>query len=380
MQASDLPRSETRLIAPRVLRSYAEGLGWSKVDGVNGFISAYSSPRERNRQLIVPLDEKLDDYADRTAEAVVRLAEFEGRPAREVLDQLLSPPADVLSFQICNPATEAGSIPLEQGEAAIDGVRTGLLAVAHSVEKPQAYYPRLGRDIAKQFLNRCRMTTGRGSFVLSVACLLDQDPALTGIESEPFTRRVTTLFIDTLAALASASRLSDATPLTDSAKSPGVSANLCESLLQLWPSGDRAHVTVSAIWSRTRLPRKRNAVETVRLDQEVFELAEVLAPRLRSQPQPDIGWFFGFVEELRGEAPTHEPRPSGEVRLKLHLKDEEFRVKADLTADEYAIAAQAHLNSQPIGLRGELHRMPRLSRVEKVTQFQLIGLTGVSDS
>ena len=34
MRASDLPRAETRLIAPRALRAYAEGLGWKQVEGV----------------------------------------------------------------------------------------------------------------------------------------------------------------------------------------------------------------------------------------------------------------------------------------------------------------------------------------------------------
>lgn len=374
MRASDLPRAETRLIAPRALRGYVEGLGWQKVDGVNGTISAYRNPRETNRQVIVPLDDRLDDYADRTADAVVRLAEFEGRSAWEVLDQLLLPPADMLSFRVVGPDTETGDVPLEQGKAMIDGARTGLLAVAHSVEAPHAYHPRLGREEAKQFLSRCRMTTRRGSFVLSVACVLDKPLGLPGVSSEPFTRRVTTLFMDTLAAFTAATGRADAVPLTDPTRSPGVSANLCEALIHLRPHGDRSHVSVSAAWSRLRLPTERKGVEEIRLDQEVFELAEALAPRLRSQPEPSVGWFIVFVEELRGTPSSDDPRPSGEVRLILHLKDEEIYAKADLSADEYAVAGQAHLNSRPVGMRGELHRMPRVSRLDKVSQLQPIEL------
>jgi len=378
MRASDLPRDETRLITPRALRTYAEGLGWQKVDGVNGAISAYRNPREKDRQLIVPLDERLDDYADRAADAVGRLAEFEGRSVREVLNHLLLPPADVLSFRVISPETEAGDIPLEQGEAVIDGARTGLLAVAHSVDSPRAYHPRLGREEAKQFLSRCRMTTGRGSFVLSVACLLDQSPALPGLEPEPFTRRVTTLFVDTLASLATASRNANTALLIDLVRTPGVSANLCEALLHLRPTGNRSHVSVSAVWSRARLPKERKTVEEIRLDQEVFELAEALAPRLRSQPKPNVGSFIGYVEELRGAAVADDSRPSGEIRLILQLKDEEIHARAELTADDYAIAGQAHLNSHPVGMRGELQRMPRLNRLDKVSQFQLIELDGDS--
>src|SRR5262249_54343228 len=110
------------------------------------------------------------------------------------------------------------------------------------------------------------MLTGRGSFVLSVACVLDQQLPLLGAEQEPFTRRVTTLFVDTLAALAAATRQADVSPLTDPKRTPGVSANLCEALLHLRPTGDRSHVAVSASWSRTRLPRDRKTVEEIRLD------------------------------------------------------------------------------------------------------------------
>ena len=133
MRANDLPRAETRLIAPRALQRYTEGLGWQKVDGVNGVIAAYWNPRETTRQVVIPLDDRLDDYADATADAVVRLAEYEGRTPREVLDHLLLPPADVLSFRVVSPETEAGDVSLEHGGRVIDGARGGLFAVAHSV-------------------------------------------------------------------------------------------------------------------------------------------------------------------------------------------------------------------------------------------------------
>src|SRR5580704_18937120 len=98
MSRNELPLAVTRLITPRALKGYVEGLGWQRVEGVEGPIAAYSSPADKNRQIIVPLDDGIDDYADRTADAVGRLADFENRPAREVLDHLLLPPADILSF------------------------------------------------------------------------------------------------------------------------------------------------------------------------------------------------------------------------------------------------------------------------------------------
>jgi len=369
MRASDLPRAETRLVTPRALASYAEGLGWQKVPGVNGGIAAYTNPREGKRQLVVPADADLDDYADRAAEAVVRLAEFEKRPAREVLEHLLLPPADVLSFRVVSPETETGDVPLEVGGEVIEGARNGLLAVAHSVLDPQPFFGRMRREEAKRFLSKCRMSTGRGSFVLSVACPLDLPLHIPGMEAEPYARRVTGLFVDALAALASAPQVINPFALANPNHTPGVSANLCEALLRLRPEGNRSHVTVSAAWSRALLPKNRPANVSVRFDQEAFELIETIAPQLRTRPEPKAGWYIGFVEELRGAAVGDDPRPAGEVRLTLFIEGEPLRARANLNAEDYALAGEAHLANEAVHMRGELLRLPRLNHLQNIEHF-----------
>src|SRR5438552_10964142 len=97
-------------IKPRALCVYAEGVGWlpvttSKPNGV----AIFHRPESQTRQLLVPLDEQFDDYGEAVAEAVRRLAEFENRPAHEVLEHLLLPPAAVLRFREASPDAEAGS-------------------------------------------------------------------------------------------------------------------------------------------------------------------------------------------------------------------------------------------------------------------------------
>ena len=372
MRASELPIAQTRMITPRALRGYAEGLGWSKVEGVNGKIVAYQSPISPVRQLIIPLDEKLDDYGERTAEAVVRLAQFENRSPIDVLDHLLTLPADILGFREVSPESEAGDISLEHGSRLIEGTKKALLAVAHSVEIPQLVHPRLSRDAARQFLSRCRMTTGRGSFVLNVACVLDRTVALPGSDPVPFTRRVTTLFLDTLFALNEAVESGHAVRLADTTSHPGMSANLCEALGQLRPSGDRSHLTVSVAWSRAMVPGNAELNRHVQLRQETFELAEALTPILRSQPQPKPVRFFGYVESLHGGAPDNDQPPFGEVRLRLFETDEELRAKVDLSIEQYAIAGRAHLANLPVMLSGTLFRSPRLNRIESIRQFDLV--------
>ncbi len=372
MKVEQSQREKFRLVLPRAMKNYAQGLGWKPVTGLNGTVAVYHDPNSELRQLLVPLDEKFDDYPESVARVVERLAEFEKRDPAEVLNHLLVPPSDLLSFREQSAETEAGDISVEHGSRIIEGVKKALLAIAHSVEQPQAFHPRLSRDEAKQFLSRCRMSTTRGSFVLNVACLLDTQVALPGMEPEPFTRKVTSLFMDTLSALLHASSTQDASKLLDTATNQGISANFCEALVQMRPLGDRAQTVIKAEWSRTRLPKGRQRESIRVLQQEVFEIAETLAPRLRSLPASKQDMFFGFVEELKGTSSVSENRPSGEVRLLLLDQEEELKAKVELNAEDYARAGEAHLNQKPVLLYGNLIRSPRINRIENVTLFDLI--------
>lgn len=381
MLRNGLPLEATRLVTPRAVRGYAEGLGWQRIHEINGGIAVYRNPRESLRQLIVPLDEEFDDYPERVAEAVQRLAEFEGRPAREVLDHLLLPPADVIRIRERSPDAEEGNLPLDHAVRLIDGLRKALLATAHSVLVPQAYHPRLSRGEAEQFLSRCRLgQTERGSFVLMVACPLDVTAGLFEPQIGPFARRVTSLLMQSLRDLSHAADTGDVHALAEPSKYPGMSANLCESLLMLRPRGDRAFLSVSADWSRAYLPPTREVKQEIRLPQEAFEVAESLAVTLRSKPEPKVDRFVGFVDELRGQPTPDDQRPSGEVRFTLFVQEEEIHSKANLNTDDYAEAARAHLASGLITFKGILHRLPRLHRIDDVTEFKPVHFENKSAS
>ena len=373
MWRDQLPVSLTRLVTPRAVRVYAEGLGWQRVEGINGKIAVYKDPVSPLRQLIVPLDERFDDYGERTAEAIHRLAEFEERPVGEILDHLLLPPADLLLFREVSADAEAGNLPLDHAVRMIDGIRKVLLSEAHSVLVPRPYHPRMSRSEAEDFVARCRLgQTDRGSFVLTVACPLDLKADWFDPHGEPFSRRVTSLLMQTLEELSQAADTKQIDELVDTSRHRGISANLCEALLLIRPDGERARVQVSTSWSRAFLPKARESKRDVELRQETFDVAEVLAPKLRSLPEPRVDRFLGFVDELRGQPTRDEPRPSGEVRFTLIDQGEEIRTRADLSAEDYAMAGKAHLTRQVVSFKGILQRLPRLNRINDVKEFHLV--------
>ncbi len=362
-------------VAPRSLLGYAQGLGWQAVpNGRRPEIAVYHRPDSRLHQVIIPTDPTLADYGEAVAETVRKLAEFEKRPAREVLEHLLLPPADVLRFREVSPDAEAGNLPFDHAVRMINGTRRLLLSAAHSVLVPQAYHQRLSRSEAEEFVNRCRLgQTERGSFVLNVACPLELQLALPGLASDPFARRVTNLLMLSLETLARAADTARAVDLLDQTRNPGISANLCESLLLLRPSGDRATLTVSATWSRALLPVSREPARHVQLPQVVFELAEAIAPQLRTSPVPRPARFLGFVDVLSGQPSRDDPRPSGEVDFTLFDDEQgEIRARGILDADDYATAAAAHLVSDVVAFKATLRRLPRMSRVDGITDFERV--------
>ncbi len=197
-------------------------------------------------QIIVPLNEQFDDYADRVVEAIRHLAEFEKRPANEILNHLLLSPADLLFFREVSSDTEAGYLPLDHAARMIDGTRKLLLSEAHSVLVPQPNHPRMSRSEAEDFIARCRLgQTDRGSFMLTVACPLDLKADLLGPKGEPFSRRVTSLLMQSLGELSQAADRMQIDDLADISRHPGISANLCESLLLLRPAGERSSLNIT---------------------------------------------------------------------------------------------------------------------------------------
>ena len=103
---------------------------------------------------------------------------------------------------------------------------------------------------------------------------------LFGPDEEPFARRATSLLTHVLQELAQAADTGRVAELADRARHPGISANLCEALLMLRPSGAGAYLGISVTWSRTFLP-VREALPETQLRQEVFEVVGVVASRLK---------------------------------------------------------------------------------------------------
>jgi hypothetical protein len=147
-----------------------------------------------------------------------------------------------------------------------------------------------------------------------------------------------------------------------------ISGNLCEALLLMRSAGSQAGLSMSMTWARGGpLPPIPSGTQ-VRLGQEHFAVIEQLAARLRSRAGATRELFVGFVEVLRG-IPGEDDRPAGEVVVSILRDDEAVRARLSLDADDYVVAAQAHLDHKPVRFEGVLQRSWRVHRIEAVSGF-----------
>lgn len=397
MSYKGLPENLVGQIKSPDARGYATASGWKRLAGVNGKAAIYAHPSSDLDQLIIPLDSGASDYGRRMAEVVANLAEKEGRSAAEILNDLLLPPADVLRFRLVEPESEAGSLPLEQGIDLLQGAKRALLSAACSVIQPQTFHPRLSRTEAEQLVAASRLgQTERGSFTITVACPLDAVgpprpaaalplfPALSAPEVTPvetssapsaplFTRAVTSLLMRSVARIAAAIDADDLVPLTTAGGvDPPLSANLCDALLLMHPTGERSRLSLSATWSRA-LPRPdpKGHPSEVHLRRDYFPAIESLAKTLRPAREPKPSYLVGLVDALFGD-PDEDGKVSGDVQLMIFNQEEAIRARATLDSHDYHQAWEAHGVGGYVSLSGILVLGSRVHRIEQVRNFRVL--------
>lgn len=390
MNPDPLPEYLVARINPLDARAYAAASGWERVPHVNGKLALFRYPTSDLDQLLVPTDPTLADYARRMAEVVVCLAERQQRPAFEVLNDLLLPPADILRFRLEGPDTRSGDISLSQGISVLVGARQALLAAACSVVQPQSFHPRLSRTEAEQLLGTCRLAqTERGSFTTVVACPLPPEPSLPLFDGhdeadlearpgpgrpEPFTRQVTSLLMRSVARIAQSIDADQADSLLrPEAGQPTLSANLCEALAEMGPQEDRTRLSLMANWARTLPTPAENAPpKVVHLRSEYFPTIKRIASDLRPVRKPMVSRFMGLVDSLYGD-PDETGRVRGEVQLLLMNQEENIRARVNLEADDYHKAWEAHGEGGYVSLHGTLEMTgERTRRIVGPTKFQLL--------
>ena len=368
-----LPEDLLQAVNPQDLRSYALAKGWKLSGKVDGRFSVLSHPCSDLDQVLIPLNVYAPDYGRRIGDAVQVLAEREGRPALELLNDILQADADILRFRILSPETVRGTLPLEEAVDLLQGARQALLAAACSVIAPgRRHHPRLSRAEAEEMLQSCRMAqTERGSFTVAIACPVRAGESSEGANSEePFVRRATRVVMESAQRLASAIESDDLDSVERDA--PVLTSNFCEALLRMQPPQERSSLILSCTWAPgLPLSSRDAALGEVAFQHEYFPMIERILQKLQPAAEPSPDLFVGYVAALNGEMGL-EGRVQGEVTLLLLHEDSPLRARIDLSPDQYRTANDAHMTGGVVAIRGVLHRGRRVHRLTDVTSFRRV--------
>lgn len=380
--ARDITDGELQQLNPTDVRWYAVGLRWKQVPTKDSTIILLQHPVRELRQLLIPTNAIKDDNLSLLYEAVRTLADDEQRPRRDVLKDLLLPPADVMQLRVQSEAADSGTMPLAEGLKLLQSGSDLLLAAACSAHQPQASYARQSFAPAQEFLKNCRLgQTEHGSFVATILAPVPASgtPSLFAAEdvdtlaTAPYQRRVTLLLMQGIANIRSA--LDQASPerVVENV-AQGVSANLCEALVGIKLFDSRSTLEVRMRWSRTR-PRVPTTVPNrVSFTQSEFPYIETAGRALREKLEPRRGRVTGHVINLHAEpADLFEPF-RGQVIVRALIADQAARVRFNLEEADYLRACAAHSSRQQIEATGILHRdaQAKLYELQQMQGFHVL--------
>ncbi|MFM9961550.1 MAG: hypothetical protein ACKV2Q_10020 [Planctomycetaceae bacterium] len=381
--ARDITDEELRQLNPTDVRWYAVGARWKQVPTKDATIILLQHPVRELRQLLIPTNAIKDDNLSLLYEVVRTLADDEQRPPREVLKDLLLPPADVMQLRVQSEAADSGTMPLDEGLKLLQSGSDLLLAAACSAHQPQASYARQSFAPAQEFLKSCRrgQTENGRSFMETILAPVPAKgpPSLFAAEevdtlaTAPFQRRVTLLLMQGIGNIRSA--LDQASPerVVENV-AEGVSANLCEALVGIKLFDSRSSLEVRMRWSRTRPPVPTTVPNRVSFAQSEFPYIETAGRALRERFEPRRERVTGHVINLHAEPADLVEKPRGQVIVRALIADRAARVRFQLEGADYLRACDAHRTRQQIEATGMLHRdrQAKLYELQQMHGFHVL--------
>lgn len=348
-------------LRPGEVKLYLASHGWRATPyGTGGKGFELTHPDHPNVDLLLPTKRELRDFTVRMTELVDNLAAIEDRSVLQVLNDLTGASADVLRFQLSADVATLGSLPLEQGIQFLRGGHDLLLAAAASTNAPHALHPVQPARPVREFMKSCRLgQTERGSFVATFLLPVPPDigsPMLpfgddASIESEPFTRRVSSRLMSSLGVVSSAIETGATARILDAIEE-GVSANLCEALNTMKPPGESGSLRIGVSWARTRSSMPIDVPVSVSFHQENFAIIQEAGRRLRTRARPIPERFAGKVIELREAQRSLFEGVAGWITIQTEVGDRRARVKVALSAEDFRKACDALRDKHRVAITG----------------------------
>jgi hypothetical protein len=319
-------------------------------------------------QIGVPHD---DTDAELIEASIKRIARFEERNLKDVVESVRFLLYDVTHLRAANDRQIADTIPLDAASKILSSARKILQATATTARSERAQigsnYSTLGNRVAKQALMG---HTEKGSFVIPVLVALPE-PELSDIHEnmliddevfhraapEPFERRVVRTFAQSMHAVQEIVAEPAKEPTVDQIYElvyRGVSREFCTSLAGILSEPSVAQFGARVDWAAAVTPPTA-LTKSITIDSEAVDLVRSVANRLRQQRVDPNQIFSGTIVQLRHENPDD---PLGEIAVSTMRRGRASEVLVRLPLGLYSQAWEWHYAGRAVLVEGIVRRTP----------------------
>lgn len=358
-------------LRPSEIVAYARSVGWTLLgfwEGRKATVWQFGDER-----LVIPTDNLLADYALRMAEVVEVLAGTEGRSQLALFRDLTTASADVIRVRVASPLTSDGSLGLDEGVTLFRSMQEMLFSAARAAVVPRAYFRSRLPAPAEEYLKKVRLgQTERGSYVATMVCPVSPELGF-GAEveavEEPFDRKVTHTLSNSLLEASNAAKsavlVQSMTPFRE-AVAHGVSANLCDALVNLGELVPEAQIQVGFTWARTRI-QPPGAYGSLILPSDSIPVLREATRILKETSWEDDTEIYGPVVRLE----SSDPAQGGSVIVQALLDGGARKIQLRLNGTDYAKAQAAHGAVADIKCHGRLRKEGYYLTINEVLGFSV---------
>ena len=387
MSASRRTEMTLMRVSPESLSAYVRFRNWDLVGRYRENSDIYAG--DGLPEIIVPRTRQLADYDMVLTQLIDLFSQLEDRSPETVYKDLLYADRDVIRVTV--DAEESGVLPLDDAVSLLNGARNVLTASARSYdERRPVLQARKSRD-ATRFLREVSMgQTEEGSYAVTFlppplpatsrpmsvhVRAMETDLAATA--ADPYQRRMTRHLFNTLSEVRKASDIVERVPRATFDQSVeraplvafgelvgstpilalgeavrgGVSANLCDALIQL--IGSHQDLNISVAWAAT-MPMPQT-LSTIPFYGEDSAVLEGIARHFREDdPRLDHRLFGKVIRLSRTDIDM-----VGTITVRADIDDRLQSVTIVLRDGDYRRAVDAHQRMAFLELGGDLYKQGR---------------------
>ena len=344
-----------RAVRPQDVAVYLQARRWREQERREGEYAIWQRTADDEPvEILLPLNTAYRDYAARIAGVLQTLEAVEQRSHLDILADIQTVGCDTIHVSAEGEALAGGAISLHGGTLFIAGVQNLMLAAACSAVQPRPVFDDPVPEAAMAYVQQVRISMGRGSFMVSVKAPVDLEAtqAHIGKRKTSFARRTTLILMQSLSVVRDALDRSESGHAIETlleVAPGGISANLCDALVDLYRGSQADQIRFSVAWSPLRrVPH--DAVSDVTIPADVVPLLREASRILRETTLREGFVLQGFVVDLEPESDHRQGRAiiAGLIDGDLH------KVECNLAGTHYLRARRAFDRRQVIHCTGDL--------------------------